>query len=65
MAMSTLNQAVKKNSVAEWLITEFVRKSRRIEVKGRPMIEFLSVMDAGEPMATRPADYKDDQRWWL
>ena len=31
----------------------------------RPMIEFLSVMDAGEPMSVTPADYHDPERWWL
>ena len=31
----------------------------------RPMIELLSVMDAGTPMRTVPADYHDPERWWL
>jgi hypothetical protein len=31
----------------------------------RPMIEFLSVMDAGTPMRTTPSDYHDPLRWWL
>jgi hypothetical protein len=31
----------------------------------RPMIEFLSVMDAGTPMRTVPGDYHDPDRWWL
>jgi hypothetical protein len=31
----------------------------------RPMIEFLSVMDAGPSMRTVPSDYHDPLRWWL
>ena len=31
----------------------------------RPMIEFLSVMDAGTRMRVIPHDYDDPGRWWL
>lgn len=31
----------------------------------RPMIELLSVMDAGQPMRVIPQDYADPERWWL
>ena len=31
----------------------------------RPMIELISVMDAGEPMRVTSADYADPGRWWL
>jgi hypothetical protein len=31
----------------------------------RPMIELLSVMETGEQMMIRPADYRDLDRWWL
>ena len=31
----------------------------------RPMIELLSVMDAGPSMRVIPADYHDPERWWL
>jgi hypothetical protein len=31
----------------------------------RPMIELLSVMDAGPAMRVIPADYDDPERWWL
>jgi hypothetical protein len=31
----------------------------------RPMIELLSVMDAGPPMRVIPADYDDPGRWLL
>jgi hypothetical protein len=31
----------------------------------RPMIEFLSVMDAGNRMRVIPHDYDDPGRWWL
>ena len=31
----------------------------------RPMIELLSVMDAGACMRVAPCDYDDPDRWWL
>jgi hypothetical protein len=31
----------------------------------RPMIELLSIMQTGEQMTIRPADYRDLDRWWL
>jgi hypothetical protein len=31
----------------------------------RPMIELLSVMDAGQPMRIIPSDYEDPERWCL
>jgi hypothetical protein len=31
----------------------------------RPMIELLSVMDAGQPMRVIPSDYADSERVWL
>jgi hypothetical protein len=31
----------------------------------RPMVELLSVMDAGPPMRVIPADYDDPDRWPL
>ena len=31
----------------------------------RPMIELLSVMDAGASMRVAPCDYDDPDRWWL
>jgi hypothetical protein len=31
----------------------------------RPIIEFLSVMDAGQPMRVTRSDYADSERRWL
>ena len=31
----------------------------------RPMVEFLSVMDAGPGMRVAASDYHDPERWWL
>jgi len=31
----------------------------------RPMIQLISLMDAGAPMRVRQADYNDPGRWWL
>ena len=31
----------------------------------RPIVQLLSVMDAGQPMTVTSADYADPQRWWL
>jgi len=64
----------------EWLDGEFERTAqpRRQDfhdpLSGQPwpgpavirsMIQLISVMDTGEPMAVRQVDYKDSQRWWL
>ena len=68
------------NPVIEWLEGEFERTAEpRMQdfhdpLSGQPwhgpavirsMIQLISVMDTGEPMAVRQADYKDPQRWWL
>jgi hypothetical protein len=48
-----------------WTTGQFADKDTPGPLAISPMIELRSVMDAGEPMTTTQADYKDPDRWWL
>ena len=64
----------------EWLEGEFERTTQlrmpdyHDPLSGQPwhgpavirsVIQLISVMDPGEPMNIRQADYADPDRWWL
>ncbi len=63
-----MKAAAGEKTPVQWLETAFDVWGRILDPDSQnigPLITFKSLMDPGEPMTVRPADYADTERRWL